>query len=384
MGTITKRTNPSGKIVYRAQIRIKRAGYPDFSESRTFSKRTLAAEWLRRQEAEIELNPELLYKEKKNILCPTLREAAKRYAEEVRTEYSESKFKTLNFVMNFDIANKHIDRLRREDFTAYAFMRQRGANEIGLMPVKPATINADLQYLRSILKHAHFVWGLPVTWTEIDIAIEGLRRARVIGKADKRERLPTTEELQKLTNYFYFSWKRHSTNDMRVPMHLIIWFAIYSCRRQAEIGRLEWADLNLDTRQWLVKDVKHPRGSKGNHKKFEIRDELIPVIDAFRTAEVQKQMRGNTDLLLGGYKSKTISALFTKACKALHINDLRFHDLRHEGATRLAEDGLSVPLMQQVTLHGDWESMRIYTNLRRRPKRLEFLEAMEKAKDEIK
>ena len=381
MGTITKRTNPSGAIVYRAQIRIKKAGYPDFSESRTFSKKAMAVEWLKLREAELEMHPELLFREKRQTLCPTLREAAKRYADEVRTEYSDSKFRTLNFVLNFEIADKRIDRLRREDFTSYAFIRQRGSDELGLLPVKPSTINSDLQYLRSILKHAHFVWGYPVTWSEIDIAIEGLRRARVIGKAEKRDRLPTSEELQKLTDYFYFSWNRRSSNDMRVPMHLIIWFAIYSCRRQAEIGRLAWADLDLETRQWLVKDVKHPRGSKGNHKKFEVRDELIPLIEALRSEEIRRQMRGNPDLLLGGYQSKTVSALFTNACHALHIEDLRFHDLRHEGATRLAEDGLSIPLMQQVTLHEDWESMRVYTNIRRRPRRLDFAEAMSKASE---
>ena len=163
MGAITKRTNPSGAIVYRAQIRIKKAGYPDFSESRTFSKKAMAVEWLKLREAELEMHPELLFREKRQTLCPTLREAAKRYADEVRTEYSDSKFRTLNFVMNFEITDKRIDRLRREDFTSYAFTRQHGSDELGLLPVKPSTINSDLQYLRSILKHAHFVWGYPVT-----------------------------------------------------------------------------------------------------------------------------------------------------------------------------------------------------------------------------
>ena len=42
MGTIVKRTNPNGKVVYRAQIKINRAGYPKFSESKTFSRKALA------------------------------------------------------------------------------------------------------------------------------------------------------------------------------------------------------------------------------------------------------------------------------------------------------------------------------------------------------
>ena len=35
------------------------------------------------------------------------------------------------------------------------------------------------------------------------------------------------------------------------------------------------------------------------------------------------------------YESKAVGARFTRACKLLGIEDLHFHDLRHEGATRL-------------------------------------------------
>ena len=125
------------------------------------------------------------------------------------------------------------------------------------------------------------------------------------------------------------------------------------------------------------KRCKHPRGSKGNHKKFEVRDELIPLIEALQSEKIRRQMQGNPDLLLGGYQLKTISALFTNACRALHIEDLRFHDLRHEGAAPCRRR--AIPLMQQVTLHGDWESMQVYTNIRRCPRRLDFAEAMSKA-----
>lgn len=381
MGTITKRTNPSGDVVYRAQVRIKKEGYPPLSESRTFSKKALATEWIKRREAELELHPELLFNRKKKGLCPTLGEAIKRYADEVSTEYNKSKFRTLSYILSFEIAGQRLDRLRREDFTAFAFTRQRGRPEIGAEPVQPSTINSDLQYIRSLLKHAHFVWGLPVSWGEIDIALEGLRRARVVGKSNKRTRLPTSEELQKLTNYFYFVWRRKSANTAKIPMHLIIWFALYSCRRLSEIGRLRWSELDLAARQWMVRDVKNPRGSKGNDKLFEVREELLPVLEALRAPEIRQRMDGDDDLLLAGYKYKSISTLFTNACRALLIQNLHFHDLRHEGATRLAEDGLSIPLMQQVTLHGDWESMRIYTNLRKRSSRLDFAEALAAAKD---
>ena len=81
--------------------------------------------------------------------------------------------------------------------------------------------------------------------------------------------------------------------------------------------------------------------------------------------------------LIGG-DSKSISASFTRACKLLGIEDLRFHDLRHEGATRLAEDGLTVPQMQQITLHQSWKTLQRYVNLASRPRetRLDFAAAL--------
>lgn len=383
MATITKRTNPSGAVVYRAQVRVKREGYPPYSESRTFSKKSLATEWAKRREFEIESNPDLLFNDGKRELCPTLREAAKQYVDEVRTNYSETKLGVINFILNFDIANKRLDRLTRADYSAFAFARQKGCPELGIKPVVASTINGDLQYMRSIIKHAHFVWGLDVSWAELDVAMEGLRRARVIGKARRRDRLPDNDELLKLTVYFLRAWRRVVVNPKRLPMHLIMWFAIYSCRRLDEIARLRWSDFDEINRLWLVRDLKNPRGSKGNDKAFMVSDEAMAVIDLMRSPEIARQMNvQNGDLLLGGYKGRSVGSLWQRACRELKIDDLRFHDLRHEGATRLAEKGLSIPVMQQFTLHGDWESMRRYTNLRARPPVLEMMDALQEA-DEI-
>lgn len=171
MGTIVKRVNPSGKVVYRAQIKINRQGYPSFSESKTFSKKSLANAWLGKREAEIERNPDILWGEKKQQLCPTLQQASKRYLSEMsEQQYSVNKRSVIKLLGERMLGKIRLDRLKRSDFAEYAMMRQRGLPEMGLKPVKPSTINGDLQYLRTILKHAHFVWGLEqVTWLELDM-----------------------------------------------------------------------------------------------------------------------------------------------------------------------------------------------------------------------
>ncbi|MES9883256.1 MAG: tyrosine-type recombinase/integrase [Sedimenticola sp.] len=57
----------------------------------------------------------------------------------------------------------------------------------------------------------------------------------------------------------------------------------------------------------------------------------------------------------------------------LGIENLKFHDLRHEGASHLAEDGLTIPQIQQVTLHEFLDSLSRYVNMTPiRGERLEF------------
>lgn len=386
MGTIQKRQNPSGETVYRAIIRINRAGYPNFSESRTFSKRSFASAWIKKREAEIELNPDILLdKKSKKQIIPTLREAVERYINESEGQFGRTKPSTMRFLASFEIGGIRLNRLKRADYTEFALLRRRGSPERNLSAVKGSTVDNDLQYIRSLLKHAHFMWGLDVGWHELDMAMEGLRRSRLIDKGEERMRLPTRDELLALTRYFWQQKQRYPSQT-KFPMYLIIWFAIYSCRREGEITRLLWSDFDEDNRVWLVRDMKHPRGSKGNHAAFLVKDNTMRIINCLRESKMRTYLRKHgfsPDYLIGG-DSKSVGAAFTNACKILGIKDLRFHDLRHEGATRLAEDGLTVPQMQQITLHQNWKTLQRYVNMAAIPRkdRLDFDEAMEYAQQE--
>lgn len=384
MGTITKRTNPSGSVVYRALVRVKKAGYPDFSESRTFSKRALAVEWVKRRESEIEQNPDILFGDVDKSVRPTLRDAVVRYLDEAQ-KFSGTKRLGLLFLSNFELGKVRLNRLRREHFSEHILMRRKGISDLGIAPIAASTALQELQYIRTVLKYAHLVWGMrDVTWLELDMAVMGLREARIVAKSSRRNRLPTSDELQLLTTYFYQKWS-DPLHRNSVPMHLIMWFAIYTCRRQDEIGRLLLADFRRDVGEWLVRDVKRPQGSEGNHKVFTVRDNALPVIDALLMPDVRRRMAAiarDTDGV-APIKAASIGGSFALACKMLGIDDLRFHDLRHEGATRLAEDGLNIPNIQQVTLHESWNSLQRYVNLRRRVERLDFADAMMVARGDI-
>ena len=62
--------------------------------------------------------------------------------------------------------------------------------------------------------------------------------------------------------------------------------------------------------------------------------------------------------------AQSVSRAFQRATDDTGIADLRFHDLRHDGASRLFEAGWAIEQVALVTGHRDWNMLRRYTKLR--------------------
>lgn len=134
----------------------------------------------------------------------------------------------------------------------------------------------------------------------------------------------------------------------------IIRFAIASAMRAGEITRLRWSDIHEADRTIIIRDRKDPEEKIGN-------DQVVPLLGEAWDI-VQSQPR--TGDLIFPYKEATFSTLFPRACKALKIEDLRFHDLRHEGVSRLFEAGYSIEQVALVSGHRDWKQLQRYTQIR--------------------
>jgi integrase len=375
MGTVTKRVIKDGTIRYRAQIRITREGLPPFAESRTFSKISLANEWIKRREADIEINPAILQQE--IVQSMPLKILIKRYLEEV-TGFADNKSSALNHICTMPIAGKDVYTLLRQDFSEFAIARKNGDDEKD--GVAPATIKKDLSHIGTVLNHAELVWGLKLEQViiEFEASRKGLTKARIIRKSIERDRLPTTEELQQLTDYFYKRWRRLRNT---IPMHLVIWYAIYTCRRQDELCNLLITDYDEANQQWKLRDIKHPDGSEGNNKFGHLEPLAIDMIPEFLKPDVRERMAlmDHDQRMLIPVQAQSVSSTFTRACQICGIEDLTFHDLRHEGATRLAENGFTIPQIQMVTLHESWNTLKRYVNMKKRGKRIDFREALANA-----
>jgi integrase len=70
------------------------------------------------------------------------------------------------------------------------------------------------------------------------------------------------------------------------------------------------------------------------------------------------------NVLIFPHAAQSVSTAFQRATDELAIEDLRFHDLRHDGASRLFEAGWAIERVALVTGHKDWNMLRRYTQLR--------------------
>jgi integrase len=158
-------------------------------------------------------------------------------------------------------------------------------------------------------------------------------------------------ELEILLTFFH---ERSIRTLEASPMHKIILFGIFSTRRQEEITTIRWDDLDRENSEILVRNMKHPGQKIGNDVRCTLPPEALAIIDSMPRIAPE----------IFPYNPGTISSNFTTNCKLLGIEDLHFHDLRHDGVSRLFELGWSIPRAATVSGHRSWTSLKRYTHIR--------------------
>lgn len=210
----------------------------------------------------------------------------------------------------------------------------------------PSTAAVEMAVLGRVLRVARSVWKMPVRPEIMTDARDALKLSGRVKKSRGRTRRPTADEIERLCDYF----DTRST----LPMRDIIGFAVATAMRAGEITRLRWADLDADKGTITIRDRKDPKAKIGNHQ-------TVPLLpDALAIVARQPQ---SGDLIFP-FNENTFSSIFPRACQALGIEDLRFHDLRHEGASRLFEKGYQIHEVAMFTGHADWSMLKRYTQLR--------------------
>ncbi len=71
-----------------------------------------------------------------------------------------------------------------------------------------------------------------------------------------------------------------------------------------------------------------------------------------------------TEKSLFSYTTRGLSGAFLKLCRKVKIDDLHFHDFRHEATSRLFGKGLNLVEVATITGHKDTKMLMRYTHLR--------------------
>lgn len=337
MGTIVPRPRKDGTTAYMAKIILKRKGKVVHRETQTFDRRAAANAWIGKREEELSKPGEI---ERAKTPSMTLAQAIKKYKEESVKAILRTKGQVLNSILEFDIADKPCDEIASHDIVQFAQELSKAR--------KPQTVGNYLSHLSEVFTVARPAWNIPLDRQAMDDALIVARRLGLTGRSEHRDRRPTMDELDRLMTFFA---GRKAT---AIPMTRIVAFAIFSTRRQEEITRIAWPDLDEQHSRVMVRDMKNPTEKAGNNVWCDLPEPALQIIQAMP--------RGKGSIF--PYNSETISYTFRDACLILGIDDLRFHDLRHEGISRLFELGLTIPHVAAVSGHRSWQNLKRYTHIR--------------------
>ncbi|AOK40856.1 site-specific integrase [Burkholderia vietnamiensis] len=336
MGTITPRKRKDGSIGYTAQIRRKEDGRVVFTQAQTFDREAAARAWLDKRERELS-RPGAL--ESAKLEDPPLADVIDRYIRESKKDMGRTKEQVLRTISAAEIGAMRSSAIGSSEYVQFAQS----------LDVKPQTVGNYMSHLAAVVRIARPAWGYPLDAQALDDATVVLKNLGVTGRSRQRDRRPAPDELNRILSYYTDMEARERAE---IPMREIIVFALFSTRRQEEITTIAVEDYQGD--RVLVRDMKHPGQKIGNDTWCDLPPEAARIIDAVKPAKGR----------IFPYNHRSISASFTRACEFLAIDDLHFHDLRHEGASRLFEMGWNIPHVAAVTGHRSWASLKRYTHLR--------------------
>lgn len=273
----------------------------------------------------------------------TVKDLIDKYGEEHGREAGKTKAATLT-MLSRELGNVRLASLNAVVLRDFIDRRVKaGAGGV--------TIAGDLSFLSAVLK-----WGRHARQLDINdkLALDARASLKVRGlntRSKERTREPSDDELGRLFSY----WE--SNSRQRIDMPLLCRFALATGMRQNEICSLQVDDVSRERRTVIIRNRKDPEKKAGN-------DQTVPLLpDAWEI--VNATLKNRTEgVLFQGVRAASVSTAFTRACAALGIEDLHFHDLRHRATAQFFRMGLDIPRVSLLTGHKTWAMLRRYTDIK--------------------
>lgn len=307
------------------QVQIRRKGYP--TQSSTFDKKSEAEAWARNVEGEMDKGE---FKDRRNARNTTLYEVLQHYLErEVpKLKSEESVVFRIKAFKGHKIAKYSMAALTPTVIQGWIEERIKDG-------VSGSTVNRELSVLRSAIKK-----GILNLELNIDNPVHAVHRPK---EAPPRERRLFDGEEDRILAALKVTDRAENgqfAGPQNTWMRPVVIYAIESAMRRGEILALTWPHINLKKRTAHLVDTKNGTAR------------TVPLTK--RAVEILKSLPHSIDGKVFPITENALKLSFRRAvqrarkqyedqCKKngiatdpRYLIDLHFHDLRHEGASRLA------------------------------------------------
>lgn len=307
------------------QVRARDKGYPVFCAS--FTTREEADKTLKQLEAKRALS---IFRDYGAATRVTLAELMQRYIQEVAPRHKGGDIeigRLKKIIRDESFVDKPLASLTTEDLQDFIYER--------LSEVAPATVDRDLDIISQVLNYAEGVWKVAPS----ESPFTGLQRPKYCNERIRRLR---GDEEKRLLDA-----ARKDDNPYIEPIIIV---ALATAMRRSELLALRWTNLDLDNRSAFLPDTKN-----GRSRSVPLPMQAVVVLNA---------LPRSGDFIFPITANALKKGFFNRVLKVARIEDLRFHDLRHEATSRLAESGrFSMIDLQAVTGHRDVRMLIRYAHL---------------------
>lgn len=317
MATFFQRDNGS----WQAKVRIKGR-----SLSKTFSTKTQAKEWATNQESEVNRGLWQNTKAAESTLFSTVIDS---YVERALPSLKGAKKdKSLCDRIKAETATWCLTDLTTKTLSNY---RDRLGKSLA-----SATVVKRLNMINRLMKFAQVDLGI---FLPQGLPVQQIKKPKVNNQRDRRLHAGELELLLPKSSRY---------------LRPVIKFALATAMRRDELAKLQWRDINLKDRYALLIDTKNSES-----RKVPLTDEALKVLK-----ELSSGQKSEDELVFGYNSEQSITTAFKRACLRTNIQDLNFHDLRHEAISRLFESGLNIIEAAAVSGHKELRMLQRYTHLK--------------------
>jgi integrase len=243
-------------------------------------------------------------------------------------------FYRINVIKRYAIAKKKMHEISSIDIAKYRDERLNTVNFKTGRKLSGNTVRLEMALLSSVFKLSIIEWGFcrenPLILVTKPKPSKG-RERRLKGREEKM-----------LLRYFE-SKGNHE-------MAMIITLAISTAMRQGELLSLDWSNINVSRRFATLYDTKN-----GD-------DRTVPLNNVAIECLVNCGVKSEGKVF--SYTSNGLKSAWRTALINLKVDDLHFHDLRHEAISRLVELGtLNLMEISSISGHKSLSMLKRYTHL---------------------